>query len=83
MTKLAHFPVPVVATNAATDYAASSVSGPVLGNLGRFMSMRRVNSVTVQVLRERFADNLQVGINVYGRFDFQPRGETTACAFSK
>lgn len=82
--KLAALPVPVVPTSAATDFVTTTVSGPVLANLGRFMTMRRVRSQTlnVQVLRERYADNLQVGINVYARVDFQPRGETTAAVFS-
>jgi HK97 family phage major capsid protein len=82
-SNLSLFGYPVEITNAATKWATGTVSGPVFGRLDRFMSMRRVNGVAVQVLRERFADSLQVGINVYGRFDFQPRGETTAVAFSK
>ena len=74
---------PIVITNAATNWVTSTVSGPVFGRLDRFMSMRRVKDVQAQVLRERYADNLQVAINTYFRADFQPRGETTAVAFSK
>jgi len=78
------FGFPVVITNAATTWVSASVTGPVFGNLGRFMSLRRVrDGINVQVLRERYADYLQVALNVYGRFDFGTRGETTALAFSK
>lgn len=80
---LSLFGFPVEITNAATNWVTGTVSGPVFGRLDRFMSLRRVNGVTVQVLRERFADHLQVGIDCYFRCDFAARGETTAVAFSK
>lgn len=78
--------VPVVPTNVIGNYTSgSSTTGPVLANLGRFMTMRRVRTQTMQVqkLTERYADLAQVGILVYARVDFQPRGETTSAVFSK
>lgn len=81
--KLRAFPVPVVPTNAVTDYTAATVSGPVLARMDRFMSMRRVGGVRVQVLRERYADLGQIGVLVSVRADFQARGEDSAAVFSK
>lgn len=76
--------IPVVVTNACTNWVNLSVSGPILANLRAAWTARRVrNGITVQVMPERYADFLQVGINVYGRFDFQPTGRATAIAFSK
>lgn len=75
--------VPVVVTHAATNYVTTTVSGPVLANLGRFLTMRRVNSIGVQVLQERYADLLQVGVIAHLRADFQPTGQATAAVFSK
>lgn len=51
----------------------------------RYLTMRRVQSQTlsVQIMKERYADLAQVGVNVYARIDFQPRGETTAAVFAK
>jgi hypothetical protein len=82
--KLAAYPFPIVVTNAATNFVAASVTGPVLANMGRTLTMRRVRSqsMVTQVLRERWADSLQVGITVFGRFDFAARGETTAAVWS-
>jgi HK97 family phage major capsid protein len=74
---------PVVITNAATAFSSGTVSGPVFGNLGRFMSMRRAGGLGVQVLRERYADYSQVAVNVYARIDFAARGEAASVAFSK
>lgn len=47
---LSLFGFPVEITNAATNWTTGSVTGPVFGRLDRFMSMRRVNGVTVLVL---------------------------------
>jgi len=74
---------PVTITNAATAYLSGTVSGPVFGNLSRFMSIRRAGTLGVQVLRERYADYLQVAVNVYARIDFATRGEPASVAFSK
>jgi hypothetical protein len=38
--------------------------------------------MVTQVSRERWADSLQVGVTVFGRFDFAARGETTAAVWS-
>jgi HK97 family phage major capsid protein len=77
--------VPIVPTNACTTWVSGTVSGPVLANLGRFMTMRRVRSqfLKAQRLNERFADSLQVGILVYSRVDFLARGEVTSAVFAK
>ena len=77
------FGYPVVITSACTNYVSTTVTGPVFGRLDRFMSLRRVNGLHVQVLRERFADSLQVGVQTYLRADFGARGEPTSMAFSK
>jgi HK97 family phage major capsid protein len=77
------FGFPVVLTNAATSYSSGSVSGPIFGNVGRFFTMRRAPGIQVQVLRERYADYLQLGVNVWLRADFAARGEATSVAFSK
>lgn len=81
--KLKAFPFPVVVTNAATAFSSGTVTGPVLANLGRFLTMRRAGGVKVQVLDERYAEWGQRAVNVYARVDFEPRGETTAAVFSK
>jgi hypothetical protein len=75
--------VPVVPTNAATAYSSGTVSGPVLANLGAFLTMRRTHGVRVQILRERYAEFLQTAVNVYLRADFAVTGRTSAAVFSK
>jgi hypothetical protein len=80
---LSLFGFPVEITNAATNWSTGTVSGPVFGRLDRFMTLRRVNGVTAQVLKERFADALQVAVLCHARMDFAARGEPTALAYSK
>jgi HK97 family phage major capsid protein len=77
------FGFPVVITNACTNYVASTVSGPVFGNLSQAFTLRRAPGIQVQVLRERYSDWLQTGVNVFARMDFAARGQATALAYSK
>jgi HK97 family phage major capsid protein len=74
---------PVVITSAATNYSSGTVSGPVLLNAERFLTLRSVDQVSVRLLRERYADQGGLAVNVWARMDVQPTGQTTACAFSK
>jgi hypothetical protein len=65
----------VVPTNCATSYVEGTVSGPVLANLGQFMTFRHVDSIGALVLKERYADLAQIGVVAYLRADFQASGK--------
>lgn len=72
----------VVVTNSATAYTSGAVSGPVLANLGAFVTWRQAPGHVI-VSRERFADSLQTAVIVNNRSDFAVTGRVTAAAFSK
>jgi HK97 family phage major capsid protein len=74
------FPVHVVAQ--VTPLAASTVSGPVFGNLEAAMVRRRVDSATLLTLHERYADARQVGFYGYVRQDHRSN-DTRAIACAK
>ena len=62
----------VVIDNAIGALTASSVSGPVFGDLSRAMVMRTVrDSTTVMRLTERYADYLAVGYLGFSRVDMR------------
>ncbi len=84
LTALRHLDdiVPVVPTHAVTDFVTTTVSGPVLANMGAAMTMRRVGKIQCQVLNERYADNLEVGVLCWFRADFASTGRTAAAVFS-
>jgi HK97 family phage major capsid protein len=61
------FPVRTVAQ--VTPLTASTVSGPVFGDLEAAMVRRRVDHATLMVLHERYADARQVGYYGFERLD--------------
>jgi HK97 family phage major capsid protein len=80
--KAKHFPLPIVVTNTATPFVSSTVSGPVVADLSRSLILRQVASLAVHVSQEIYADSLQYGVIVYGRYDVKPTGQTTSLVFS-
>ena len=75
------FGFPVAVTHACTNFVASSVTGPLFGNLSQAFTLRRAGGIQVQVLRERYADRGLIGVNVFARMDFLARGQATALAY--
>jgi HK97 family phage major capsid protein len=62
---------PVVVDNNVADLTASTVGGPMFGNMSVAMVERRVNGIEVQRLTERWADFLAVGYLAWMRSDFR------------
>jgi HK97 family phage major capsid protein len=66
------FGFPVVIDNAIGNLAASTVGGPIFGDLSRAMVMRTVkDSTTVLRLSERYADYLAIGYLGFSRVDMR------------
>ena len=63
---------PVMCVPEIPNLAASTVGGPIFGNMQHAMVQRMVAGAEVMRLTERYADFLQVGFIGYQRFDFQP-----------
>jgi HK97 family phage major capsid protein len=63
---------PVVVDNNIANLTASTVGGPMFGNLDHAMLLRRVRNAGLMTLRERYADYLQIGWIGYVRGDSQP-----------
>lgn len=59
----------VVIDNNVPNLVASTVGGPIFGNLSKAMVLRQVNGVSVLRLQERFADYLAIGYIGWYRFD--------------
>jgi hypothetical protein len=64
---------PVAITSGVTAAAASTVSGPVFGNLGVAMTMRIGGGLQLFKSSERFADSLQTYFRASTRVDFEPQ----------
>jgi HK97 family phage major capsid protein len=63
---------PIVVANEVSNLTASTVSGPVFGNLAKAYYFRDAGTSVLR-LRERYADLAQVGFVAYQRADFQVR----------
>ena len=74
------FPVHVVAQ--VTPLTASTVSGPVFGDLQSAMVRRRVEPGTLMTLHERYADARQVGFYGFERLDHRSN-DTRAISCAK
>jgi predicted phage gp36 major capsid-like protein len=74
---IAGFPVKVV--QEVGNLTASTVEGPMFGNMGAAMVLRTVEGAQLMRLTERWADYLQVGFIGYSRFDSQPNDMRAAC----
>lgn len=71
---------PVVVDNSLPNLTASTVGGPVFGNMQHAMVMRTVRGQsTVMRLTERYADFLAVGYLGYYRFDIRSNDLRAAC----
>jgi HK97 family phage major capsid protein len=68
---IAGFPVKVV--NEVPNLVASTLGGPIFGNMKHAMVQRKVTGAGIMRLTERYADFLQVGYLAFQRFDFQPK----------
>lgn len=66
---------PVVLTSQTTAATASTVSGPVFGDLGAAMTLRTVNDGQLALLRstEKYAEYLQTYFRAVARADVAPR----------
>jgi HK97 family phage major capsid protein len=71
---------PVVVDNNIPNLTASTVGGPVFGNLSPAMVYRKVRSgATLMRLNERYADYLAVGYLAFWRFDLRSNDLRAAC----
>jgi hypothetical protein len=82
-TGLSRLPVPVVPSNSCTNWVTGTVSGPVLANLGNWLTFRHAGSVGVQVLSERYAEMLQFGLRVHVRGSFLTTGAVSSAVYAK
>ncbi len=63
---------PVIVDNNIPDLTASTVGGPIFGDLGPAMVYRKVRSgATIMRLNERYADYLAIGYLGFWRFDLR------------
>jgi hypothetical protein len=79
------FGIPVVLTNACSTFVSTTVSGPILANLGRSFVLRRVESLQVQVTNQVATgggDFLGHVVIANARYDVKAIGQTAAVVYS-
>lgn len=76
------YPVAIDNNSVSISTTASTVGGPIFGDLKSAMVMRRVNQAGVMRLTERYADYLQVGFLGFLRYDLRSNDLRAAVQYS-